>query len=353
MYMPRIFSIYQNKLIIYNSTTQPSQNSILSLIKNQLGVKSIIEDSSTSKVYINKNGELIVKSIEYGLDIELGTPLYTFGLLSDVHVDGDGDDTNYSISDLNRAIKFFNDEGCEFIAYCGDMTCDGRSEDFTALKLCLETSSIPNYAIRGNHDCNNTVEVFKEATGMEPDYTITKNNDLFIFLSLADWNNSGADGDLTQEKVDWLTNIINSSNHQRIFLFYHYFFRNTSGDGEGRSYPWATIGDNTLTSYAQDFINLVSNTPNLIFCNGHSHFRFSMQDKNPNANHYHTNNSCYYIHVPGGTELTIIGTSGGFDGLPAGSEGYLVEVYSDKVLFKPRDFIANKYLLQYAYIVEL
>ena len=351
--MPRIFSIYQNNLIIYGSKTTPSQDAILSLIKNQLGVRRIVEDSSTPKVYLNKNGDLIVKSIEYRLDTDLGTPLYTFGLLSDVHVDGDGDDETYSISDLNNAIKFFNDEGCEFIAYCGDMTYNGRDEDFIALKSCLDTSTIPNYTIRGNHDCNNTIDVYKNATGMEQDYTITKNNDLFIFLSLADWNNSGADGDLTQEKVDWLTNIINSSNHQRIFLFYHYFFRNTSGDGEGRSYPWATIGDSTLTSYAQDFINLVSNTPNLIFCNGHSHFRFSLQDVNANANYYHINNKCYCIHVPSGTAPRIPNTSGGVEELFAKSEGYLVEVYSDKVLFKPRDFIANEYLLEYAYIVEL
>ena len=158
--MPRIFSIYQNKLIIYGSKTTPNKDSILSLIKNQLGVKSIIEDSSTSKVYLNKNGELVVNSIEYKLDTDLGTPLYTFGLLSDTHVDGDGSDEAYSISDLNRAIKFFNDKGCEFIVYCGDMAYSGRSEDFTALKSCLDTSTIPNYAIRGNHDCYNTVEVF-------------------------------------------------------------------------------------------------------------------------------------------------------------------------------------------------
>lgn len=351
--MSKIFSIYQNKLIIYGSKTTPNKDSILSLIKNQLGVRRIVEDSSTPKVYLNKNGDLVVKSVEYRLDTDLGTPLYTFGLLSDTHVDGDGNDTAYSISDLNRAIKFFNDEGCEFIAYCGDLTYDGRDEDFTTLKSCLETSNIPNYAIRGNHDCNNTVEVFKDVTGMEPDYTITKNNDLFVFLSLDNDNNRAIDGGLTQEKVDWLTNIINTSNHQRIFLFYHYFFRNKSGDGEGRSYPWGTIGDGTLVSYAQDFVNLVNNTSNLIFCNGHSHFRFNLQDKNPNANYYHTNNNCYYIHVPGGTDPTIPNTSSGVDGLSAESEGYLVEVYADKVLFKPRDFIANKYLLQYAYIVEL
>ena len=345
--MSRIFSIYQNKLIIYNTKTNPSQNAILSLIKNQLGVKSIIEDSSTSKVYLNKNGELIVRSIEYRLDTDLGTPLYTFGLLSDTHVDGDGDDDAYSVSDLNNAIKFFNDEGCEFIAYCGDMTRDGRDDDFPLLKSCLETSSIPNYTIRGNHDCKNTVDMYKNATGMEQDYTKTKNNDLFIFLSLDNDNSRTTDGGLTQEKVDWLTNIINTSNHQRIFLFYHYFFRNTSGDGEGRSYPYGTIGDGTLVSYAQDFVNLVNNTPNLIFCTGHSHFKFNLQDTNPNANYYH--NSCYYIHVPSGSRPR----NSSVESLYAESEGYLVEVYSDKVLFKPQDFISNKYLLEYAYIVEL
>ena len=351
--MSRIFSIYQNKLIIYNNTTNPSQNAILSLIKNQLGVKSIREDSSTSKVYINKNGELIVKSIEYRLDTDLGTPLYTFGLLSDTHVDGDGNDEAYSISDLNKAIKFFNDEGCEFITYCGDMTYDGRSEDFAALKSCLDTSSIPNYTIRGNHDCKNTVDVYKNATGMEQDYTITKNNDLFVFLSLDNDNSRETTGGLTQEKVDWLTNIINNSTHQRIFLFYHFFFRNTSGDGAGRSYPWGTIGDGTLTSYARDFVNLVNNTPNLIFCTGHSHFRFNLQDVNANANYYHINNKCYYIHVPSVSMPSIVNASGSYEELYADSEGYLVEVYADKVLFKPRNFVSNEYLVQYAYIVEL
>ena len=137
--MPRIFSIYQNKLIIYNNTTKPNQNAILSLIKNQLGVKSIIEDSSTSKVYLNKNGELVVNSIEYKLDTDLGTPLYTFGLLSDVHVDGDGSDEAHSISDLNNALQFFESEGCEFVAYCGDMTKDGRSEDFSIGSTIVST----------------------------------------------------------------------------------------------------------------------------------------------------------------------------------------------------------------------
>ena len=251
-----------------------------------------------------------------------------------------------------RYFKFFNDEGCDFIAYCGDLTYDGRDVDFPALKSCIDTSSIPNYTIRGNHDCRNTVDVYKNATGMDLHYTITKNNDLFIFLSLDNDNSRESTGGLTQETVDWLTNIINNSKHQRIFLFYHFFFRNTSGDGAGRSYPWGTIGDSTLTSYARDFVNLVNTTPNLIFCTGHSHFKFNLQDINPNANYYHVNNGCYHIHVPSGAKPRIPNGSS-VKSLYAESEGYLVEVYRDKVLFKPRDFISSKYLLEYAYIIEL
>ena len=57
--------------------------------------------------------------------------------------------------------------------------------------------------------------------------------------------------------------------------------------------------------------------------------------------------------VPSGAKPRIPNNSGGLDSLYAEREGYLVEVYSDKVLFKPRNFISNEYLLQYANIVEL
>ena len=43
-------------------------------------------------------------------------PLYKFGLLSDVHIDGDGSDEAHSISDLNNAISFLENAGANFIA---------------------------------------------------------------------------------------------------------------------------------------------------------------------------------------------------------------------------------------------
>ena len=46
--MSRMFSIYKNKLIIYDRTGF-NKSTLLDLIKKQLGIKNIIEDSSTSK----------------------------------------------------------------------------------------------------------------------------------------------------------------------------------------------------------------------------------------------------------------------------------------------------------------
>ena len=111
-------------------------------------------------------------------------PLYTFGLLSDVHVDGDGTDEAHSISDLTNALSFLENAGADFIAYTGDMTYNGRDEDYTSLKTCLETSTVPNYCVRGNHDAYSLADGYASATGCKEDYIITQNNDLYHQLLL-------------------------------------------------------------------------------------------------------------------------------------------------------------------------
>lgn len=268
-------------------------------------------------------------------------PLYKFGLLSDAHIDGDGTDTAYSISDLNNAIQYFNNENCKFIVHCGDVTENGRSEDYTALKSCLATSSIPNYSVRGNHDMTNG---YSEATGCADDYTITQNNDLFIFLSP-----SASSGTLSDEKLNWLENLLTTNTDKRVFFIYHFFFNNTAGNA-------SNLDNGGLPSSDASVIRLkamIESYSNLIFCNGHSHLRFSLQDSDPNANYYHEENKCYYVHVPSTSRPRGDNGSGGTTNIYGGSEGYLVEVYANKVIFKPIDFIANEYLSKYNYTVNV
>ena len=274
-------------------------------------------------------------------------PLYKFGLLSDVHVDGDGTDEASSISDLNNAISFLENAGANFIAYAGDMTRDGRTEDYTALKTCLQTSTVPNYCVRGNHDAYSLADGYASATGCKDDYIVTKNNDLLIFISCADTNHDT--GGLTTSKLDWLENLLQTNTNTRVFLFYHYFVKGTSGNAGG-NYPWGSL--NTSNEIALRFINMVKQYPNLIFCNGHSHIRFNLQDQYSNANYYHNNGECYYIHIPSGAKPRYLSGDTVAD-YNEGSEGYLVEVYADKVLFKPIDFIASEYLTKYNYTANV
>ena len=274
-------------------------------------------------------------------------PLYKFGLLSDAHIDGDGTDTAHSISDLTNAISFLESAGANFIAYTGDMTYNGRTEDYTALKTCLETSIIPNYCVRGNHDAYSLSDGYASATGRENDYIVTQGNDLLIFISCADTNHDT--GGLNTSKLDWLENLLQTNTNTRVFLFYHYFVNGTSGNGTG-VYPYGTL--NPSNAIALRFINMVKQYPNLIYCNGHSHMRFNIQDKDVNANYYHNDGECYYIHVPS-TAKPRFPSGDTVADYYEGSEGYLVEVYADKVLFKPIDFIASEYLAKYNYTANV
>lgn len=274
-------------------------------------------------------------------------PLYKFGLLSDVHVDGDGTDEALSISDLNNAITFLQNAGANFIAYCGDMTYNSRTEDYTALKTCLDASTVPNYCVRGNHDAYSLSDGYASATGCEEDYIVTQGKDLLIFLSPADEDN--LTGGLTKRKLDWLENYLRANTNTRVFLFYHYFVQGTSGNGAG-CYTHQKLDPSYAV--ALRFINMVKQYPNLIFCNGHSHIRFSVQDQDANANYYHNNGECYYIHVPSGSRPRYP-SADGYTNYLEGSEGYLVEVYANKVLFKPIDFITREYLTKYNYTANI
>ena len=273
-------------------------------------------------------------------------PLYKFGLLSDVHIDGDGTDEASSISDLNNAISFLENAGASFIAYTGDMTYNGRDEDYASLKTCLDTSTVPNYCVRGNHDAYVLSYNYTTATGCKEDYIVTQGNDLLIFISCADTNHDT--GGLTTSKLDWLENLLQTNTNTRVFLFYHYYVEGTSGNGQGL-YSGTLNPSNEI---ALRFINMVKQYSNLIFCNGHSHLRFNIQDQDNNANYYHNDGECYYVHVPSTSKPRIPNGNTTAD-YYEGSEGYLVEVYADKVLFKPIDFIASEYLTKYNYTANV
>ena len=316
------------------------------------GTKYIRLKSNTDKYTI----DIVKERITLKKFLKKENFLYSFGLLSDVHIDnnhdGDYEDTSMSIKDYKNALRFLEDEGANFIAYCGDMTKNhsDAQADYQMLAECLKESHVPNYIIKGNHDAGQGY--FDEYVSEISRFTVPYKDDLFIFVG--NGNDTGKNAGMTQSRVDYIRSIIEDNPDRRLFLMYHQFIRGYgSGDGTGGLYSGSTIGDDPNNALTNEFIELVTNTPNLIFCHGHSHIRFNVQDTCPTANYYHVDGECHDIHVPSCARPRIPNESGGLDSYYEGSEGYIVDVYSDKVIFKAIDFTTNSYMPEYNQVVNL
>lgn len=110
---------------------------------------------------------------------ELGTPLYSFGLLSDVHMTGDSEvgtrekDGNGYVTDgfyFRKALEFFKNSSCKFVCISGDLTDVGlfsykdestKSEyyyyypnQFEEYKAICDifAADLPVYGCCGNHE---------------------------------------------------------------------------------------------------------------------------------------------------------------------------------------------------------
>jgi hypothetical protein len=222
--------------------------------------------------------------------------------------------------------------------------------DYQMLAECLKESHVPNYIIKGNHDAG--TGYFDTYISEISRFTVPYNDDLFIFVG--NGSPTGTNGGMTQSRIDYIRGIIEDNPNRRLFLMYHQFIRGYgSGDGAGGLYPYDTIGDDPDNALTNEFIELVTNTPNLIFCHGHSHIRLNVQDTCPTANYYHVDGECHSIHVPSCARPRIVNASGELESYHEGSEGYMVDVYSDKVIFKAINFATNSYMPEYNQVVNL
>ena len=356
---PSYFRIYHydsNKSFISRTEQESYANAITvgnEVLEFPEGTKYIRLKSDTDEHTIDiVKGKITLKKF-----LKKENFLYSFGLLSDVHIDNNYDadykDKAMSDEDYRNALRFLEDEGANFIAYCGDMTTNNRNAeaDYQLLAECLKKSNIPNYIIKGNHDAG--TGYFDTYVSEISRFTVPYNDDLFIFVG--NGSSTGSNGGMTQSRIDYIRSIIEDNPDRRLFLMYHQFIRGYgSGDGTGGLYSGSTIGDDPNNALTNEFIELVTNTPNLIYCHGHSHIRFNVQDTCPTANYYHADGECHNIHVPSCARPRILNNeSGGLDSYYEGSEGYMVDVYSDKVIFKAINFTTNRYMPEYNQVVNL
>jgi Icc protein len=158
----------------------------------------------------------------------LGTVL--IAQITDLHIDEPGGfmrrfvDAN---TKLERAIEYLHTraERPDVVLATGDLTNDGRTEQFDLLRASLERLEIPIYLIPGNHDER---EAFRSAFSDRPwipasgpiDYVI---DDFPVRLVGLDTSEPGRhDGTLDAGQLDWLAATLSREPSKPTLLFLHH-----------------------------------------------------------------------------------------------------------------------------------
>ena len=276
-------------------------------------------------------------------------PTYSFAAISDTHVGEAG-----AADDLTDAVAYFDDtvNNIAFAVICGDCVDDAReTSQLETYQSIVGDAQTPIYVTPGNHEAVNlslsgksyddVKEYFEQANhpGINQAlyYSFEKNGDVFIMVGA--YGNYNYDDTFTNEELQWLYDTLEANRNKRCFLFHHYFPKNGSGDAIN-----CYEKNDGLRGYKGEiFYNLLRHYKNVIYFHGHSHAKFKVQE----LNRYNTIDKeygMYSVHIPSLSKPKYPNaTQDEYVSDTDAGEGYIVDVYSNVVHLKGRDFEQGKY----------
>lgn len=270
----------------------------------------------------------------------VGEKLYSFGLLSDLHVDGIGMNGTY----LSEAMTFFENQGCAFCCHAGDITNIGFWYNSTDTEMYLQQMaefksvieahpSLPMHGICGNHESYNksimdNLAELKVYTKRDLYYTYTHGNDAFIFIGQPS-GTPYAFGKRQEwiKELQWLYETLEANRDKRCFVFEHLTLSDDSGNPNNiHNAYWGDL-ENTL-------VNVMKHYKNAMLFHGHSHLDFKEQ-VNFSYSNYSTKKGFKSISIPssGGSRITVDGALQRVN-KPELRSGYIVDVYENCVVLK-------------------
>lgn len=273
---------------------------------------------------------------------------FSFGALSDVHLEGGSNDEAKSKSDFDNELNYFKSQNVAFLGTSGDITRDGKSEDIDAVVSKIKSFGLPVYTARGNHDTRNACGSNWEK--IEPNGTCFEkvvNDEVFVFMGL---NKEDYTNPFTSEQISQLKSILEKYKNKRVFMFEHIFVGDV-GNVNGL-YPYDKLSNDGT---AGEFKTLMKENKNVILFTGHSHLDYDLQKYSDYANVQESGGDYgYRVHCPSATRPRK--NDDGKDSSKTydykeGALGYLVDVYDGYIVLTGRDFVANKNLPYATYVL--
>ncbi len=305
--------------------------------------------------------------------------LYTFGAISDPQLANDSYGSGSYPNDekhLTDTLNTFARRDVDFIVSSGDTVNDQDGKKTYAAEykryqqiLAESFYSKPIYEALGNHDVGtvwnggyyNDNEPFIKATGLDskaetilagkPYFEITEptTGDHFIFMALEGGFYTNKGTQFSKEQLDWLEGLLKkySTDGKNIFIIEH---ANIEGWGSGDKLtdPYYNLALDKNAADVKRFISLMETYKECVIITGHTHLELSAQ-YNYSDN---SGTSAVMMHnsAVGGVRRLVNGTidRSPVEGL---SEGYLVEVYEDCIIFNGMNTCSDRIMPLCSYII--
>lgn len=307
--------------------------------------------------------------------LTLLNPDLTFASVSDVHLNYD--DHNYGASaKWTAALNFFDKQGVDMVVISGDLTESGGITDYNRYTKAVSASKFPIekiYEAKGNHDSPENNFFMKTTKGEDqihpynnsPYFHVLKKGEngakdnLFIFMAqeLKSVSSSASQDNFSAEQLDWLEDLLirYSGTNTNIFIIEHAMMRNFGpGDRVNGAYGEPIILDEKFPGNMR-FKALLTEYKEAIVMSGHTHLSFyemvNFSDENGTAARMIHNSSTSQPRSYTASGTISYNSEGATTNIK-GSEGYIVSVYGDYILYTGYNLTTGKIIPRACYLLS-
>ncbi len=291
-------------------------------------------------------------------------PLYdgikvNVAVTSDNHIDTNSGELKKRIKNIKKVLEDVGNSESRINAYItvGDNTSRGLEKNWEVFAGCFERTDFADNIMLalGNHDTwhengietalKNFFDYSKKICGYELDkayFSKNINGYSFIFLGATGKAENEDCALFGQEEIQWFENELNTAceNGKPVFVFNHQSINNNHGlpkTWDRKEEDWASdVGGIGIES--DEIKNILSKHKNVYYFSGHSHMGLC-GEKSYKENGYASfeqHGGVNYINLPC---LTRSNHHGEYNKT---GMGIIIEVYDDKVVIRPRNFVKRK-----------
>ena len=307
--------------------------------------------------------------------------LYIFGAISDTH-----QGTRYGSADIPynhfiNAAEILYRKGAIAIGICGDFSYSNVESEYVLHSQAIQqiyasAKDMPIFTTTGNHESKYTgfsydwyMEYARDVVDYdsELDYVYFDGNELDYVVELPDGSvmiylhqiaydyGSSTSRLLYDSQLEWLEARLEQYKDTTVFFFFHSFLDEEVGDAttSGNEYGYPIISS---TVEYKKFTELFTKYTNVVYFSGHSHWTFDAQFETPKAGktNYDKNiddkdgTFATMVHIPACSTPRVV-TGGQRNDA---SEGYIVHVFENYVVFEGYEFVQGETVAYATYIIE-